>query len=540
MPIALHYSSIKQPPKEGQVYGIQVAILDWLRAYFRYGTERPFTFLVAEPNAAEEIVQIAKEIGVPPSDLRILSDRFPRRDFAAFDTIFRPDADPRHLLWQRNLSEDITFTFCGLAHALAGKDSMAVLSRYMMGPSTESDALICPSRAIQKVASNFFAHYADYLKERFGTIYACPVQLPVIPLGIDIERLTARILPEKRARQRAALGVSEDAIVLLWVGRLSHVMKAHPLPMFCAAEDAARRTGRKVHLVMQGYFVPQDAEKAFAELAHDLCKTAQVSFIEADDPRFPDGLWAAGDIFLSLIDNVQESFGLTPIEAIAAGLPRVLSDWDGYRDSVAHGEDGFLVPTIQPPPGEGGALAELMIGGRESHGGYLARVAQCAAVDIPAATNALVALIENQGLREKIAFEAKKRLPHYEWKNIISAYEALWQELRARRQISRRLPLVHPHAPDPFTLYEGFASDSLRATDKLEIACDQERIQTLLTHGINTLALDVMLPTQDIPVLLEKIGAQDLRNAFPEIDSSILNRTLVWLLKLGILRRKTL
>ena len=52
----------------------------------------------------------------------------------------------------------------------------------------------------------------------------------------------------------------------------------------------------------------------------------------------------------SLSDNMQETFGLTPIEAMAAGLPSVVSDWDGYRDTVQHREHGFRIPTLAPPP----------------------------------------------------------------------------------------------------------------------------------------------------------------------------------------------
>ena len=90
--------------------------------------------------------------------------------------------------------------------------------------------------------------------------------------------------------------------------------------MFQAAERVAVETGTPVHLVMVGYFVPPEARQQFQDLAHDFCPTAHIHFIASDDRRFPDGLWAAGDIFLSLIDNMQESFGLTPIEAMAAGL----------------------------------------------------------------------------------------------------------------------------------------------------------------------------------------------------------------------------
>ena len=63
-------------------------------------------------------------------------------------------------------------------------------------------------------------------------------------------------------------------------------------------------------------------------------------------------LLAASDLFVSPVDNVQETFGLTPIEAMAAGLPSVVSDWDGYRDTVQHVEHGFRIPTLAPPAGQ--------------------------------------------------------------------------------------------------------------------------------------------------------------------------------------------
>ena len=60
--------------------------------------------------------------------------------------------------------------------------------------------------------------------------------------------------------------------------------------------------------------------------------------------------WAASDLFVSLSDNLQETFGITPVEAMAAGLPVVVSDWDGYKDTVVEGVTGYRVPTWMPPP----------------------------------------------------------------------------------------------------------------------------------------------------------------------------------------------
>jgi glycosyltransferase involved in cell wall biosynthesis len=54
------------------------------------------------------------------------------------------------------------------------------------------------------------------------------------------------------------------------------------------------------------------------------------------------------DIFCSLSDNIQESFGLTVIEAMAAGLPAVVSNWNGYREAISHGTNGVLVDSYLP------------------------------------------------------------------------------------------------------------------------------------------------------------------------------------------------
>ncbi|MDR3448407.1 MAG: glycosyltransferase family 4 protein [Alphaproteobacteria bacterium] len=546
MPVAIHYTAIQPPTgREPALFGLQIAIADWLRAYFRYGRAEKFTFLIGDKQEWVEVQSIAAQAGIDAARLVALDRRFPEQNNAQFDLVFRPEPDTRGMLWQRQIGG--AYVFCGLAHAISGTEAGEVLQNYCLAPSEETDAIICPSRAVQAAVQAFWANYADYLKMRFGAAYQCPVQTPVIPLGVDIERFEQRVTPEKRSSQRMQLGIGAEDIVLLWVGRLSAAIKAHPLTMFRAVEQAAQKTGAKTHLLMVGYFMPDEAAAQFRKMADDFCKNVKVTFIAANDARFADGLWAAGDIFLSLVDNMQESFGLTPIEAMAAGLPRVVSDWDGYRDSVTDGEDGFLIRTTQPPPGNGFDLTAQVLSGREVYGGFLAKAALTVAVDTEQAAERIAQLIEDKNLRATMADKARARAKAtYDWKHIIPAYENLWDELATKRRATpppaQKWAAALPTLPDPYTMYEAYPTACLSEGDRLALAATFEDIRLLWEHPLNMYANDVFIAPAELSGLIGRLAEKgplkigDIMQQFPVLERARLWRTLGWLLKLGIFR----
>ena len=90
-----------------------------------------------------------------------------------------------------------------------------------------------------------------YLRDRIGGRPGPGLRLAHIPLGVDTDRFRPAA-PEERALQRQALGITDDEVAVLFVGRLSHHAKAHPFPMFHGLARAARETGRSVHLVLSG------------------------------------------------------------------------------------------------------------------------------------------------------------------------------------------------------------------------------------------------------------------------------------------------
>ena len=56
----------------------------------------------------------------------------------------------------------------------------------------------------------------------------------------------------------------------------------------------------------------------------------------------------AADIGINLTLNRDENFGYSTVEAMAASLPVIGTDWGGLKDTIEDGVTGFRVPTVDP------------------------------------------------------------------------------------------------------------------------------------------------------------------------------------------------
>src|SRR3546814_2925094 len=101
---------------------------------------------------------------------------------------------------------------------------------------------------------------------------------------------------------------------------------------------------------------------------------------------------------------------------MAAGLPCIGSDWDGYRDTVVDGETGILVPTWVPPAGAGAGIADSYSLGTLTYDRYVGYASQMTAVDVPAFTDAVVALAIDPEHRRRVGEAGRRRArAHYAW-----------------------------------------------------------------------------------------------------------------------------
>ncbi len=177
---------------------------------------------------------------------------------------------------------------------------------------------------------------------------------------------TSRFAPQPHWRQevRAALGISPDAVLLIYIGRV-HPEKGVAELAQAFAQLAARFA--HVHLLLagpdEGALSPALATLAtWRERVHVIGMTSE-----------PEKYMAAADIFC--LASYREGFGLSLIEAAAAGLPAVASRIYGVTDAVVDGVTGLLVPVR----------------------------------DVHALAQAVGQLVEQPSLRENLGFAARKR-----------------------------------------------------------------------------------------------------------------------------------
>jgi hypothetical protein len=352
---------------------------------------------------------------------------------------------------------------------------------------------------------------------------------------------------DARRTWRQKLGIAPEDIVLLFVGRLSFHGKAHPLPMYRAAELAQAKTGARLHLIQAGWFGNQAIEKAFRDGLQEFCPSISAHFVDGTDPQIRQEIWSAADIFMSLSDNIQETFGLTPIEAMAASLPIIATDWDGYRESITHGEQGFLVPTLMPPAPYGEDLAAAYAADSISYDHYIGYSCQFVAVDIPATRDALVTLIEKPELRRAMGEAGCIRASAYDWSVIIPAYQELWAELAARRGaavIAERPNTyrpIQPSRPDPFHMFGHYPTQLVLPDTIFALESDSPDLDKMTASALVSYGGRAQPDRGIINLLLERLArgpaaAQMLVDQLRVEQQAAGYRALAWLAKLGILR----
>ena len=373
-------------------------------------------------------------------------------------TLYTPGPDLSPLAWQRARIGSASWSLCGVTHTTCSASVMDSIVSYLSTPVMPWDALVCTSQVAKEVVTKLLDEQECYLAQSLGARTFTRPQLPVIPLGVDCASF--RFTPLQRQRARAGLDIAEGDMVVLYAGRLSFHAKAHPLPMYAALQELSSK--HQIHIIHFGVFSNVALEKGFKDGAQALCPSINCHWLDGSVDVNHALAWHSADVFCSLADNIQETFGLTPIEAMAAGLPVVVSDWNGYKDTVRHEVDGFKVLTSMPVAGSGLGLAQRYHLGIDNFDYYIGHTSQFVGVDIPQCVSAFDALFSSHELRQKMGRSGQLRAQElYDWPVIVAQYQHLWSQLGEFRKAYIQSSELHIESPArlcPFTLYQSYPS----------------------------------------------------------------------------------
>ena len=456
-------------------------------------------------------------------------------------TLYYPSPVAKDLAHSRNAFNPAAFSVMGVTFTLSSNNAMDQVADLVLPPFKPWDAMICISQAALDFSTRLHDEMKVWWSAQTGAIRFNTPQLPVIALGIDCPAFT----PDSKLREiaRTALQLQANEVAFLFSGRLSFHAKANPAPMYQALEQAAQHAS--VVCIEAGVF-PNDAIRAGFQAAQKaLAPSVRFIWVNGQDELRYQQAWQGADAFVSLSDNIQETFGLTPVEAMAAGLPVVVSDWNGYKDTVRDGIDGFRVPTILPPAGVGEDLAMRHALGLDTYDFYIGRASLATVVEPTVLAQACTALATQPELRSRMGAAGLARATQdFDWPVILQRYAQLADELTSiRLAAGPQTPEPWVQRADPFVRFGHFPSHTL-AGNALVLAqpSAQARLADLLSLAMANFAFEAsLLPSESIVALLSvlnKSGNQTVNEllAAAGVATPVGVRCLMWLWKFDLLQ----
>ena len=529
-----------------RLMGRNAAGESFLRGFFSYSKSESFYTQVTKPEHALDFESKLKLSGRSEPVVAVTNRNLSRLSEAG--TLYFPGPNIGPQAFQRTAYGSTSWSLCGITHTTSSAGAMDSLAELLTAPVEPWDSIICTSTAVKDNVQRLLQAQTEYLKHRLGITKLVLPMFPVIPLGIhtkDFEYSEAQ-----KAKARASIGADENTLVVLYMGRLSFHAKAHPLAMYQALEAAAQHCGKQVVLVECGWHANDFIQKAYEQASKLVSPSVRVVTLEGRKAENRETAWASADVFCSLSDNIQETFGITPIEAMAAGLPVVVSDWDGYKDTVRHGIDGYRVATAMPDAGLGGDLALSHALEVDTYDIYCGNTCSLVSVDVEQTTKAFLELFNSKALRHKMGQAGKQRAKEvYDWSVIIPQYEALWAkqtEVRlAAKASAQTLKHPWPARMDPFHAFASYPTQTIKPDTVLRLNGSlkesQDRLSAYLELDMVKFAKRVIPSKEEVEAVLSQASkgqctAHELVQGIQPARRAQVFRALAWLLKLNILQ----
>lgn len=172
---------------------------------------------------------------------------------------------------------------------------------------------------------------SEQCKREIMRHYKLPANdIEVIYNGVDTDAFTPRARLQYRDTVRAKYRITSDEVLLLFVGSgfkrkgLKYVITAVPL-----IKD------KKIKLLVVG----KGKVREYQKLAKDNGISDKIIF--AGVHKNIQEIYAAGDIFV--FPSEYDAFGTACLEAMASGLPVVVSKTSGVSEIIMQGKEGFVI-----------------------------------------------------------------------------------------------------------------------------------------------------------------------------------------------------
>ncbi len=484
------------------IVGSRIGAQEFMKALARYMPPEPMSLFVQEDIvsrarhdiAAFELNQPGKAANIQVLGMDALPALMQNTSFLAFHDMTGPYLHRQAYARAKFGREQFPATTLihGISYNYVLWD-MAV--RMVLAPTQMCDSVICTSRAARDAFSNIITRVVEGLNATGNCKVNPSFRLDIVPLGID----TDLYRPRNKQDCREILGLPHDKTVLLYFGRIDATTKGDLHPLLMTFSELVRKHDNLL-LLLAG-----NVDQGVADRLHGVAKQLRCTapVLIRKQPGIIEGplYYGAADIFVSTVETLQESFGLTPLEAMASGLPVVASDWSGYRDTVVHGQTGFLVPTRWADCSLDISLLSPLYDWQHDH----LLISQSISVDTGELYHSLDKLIGNVDLRCKFGASAREHvLANFHWQRVVDRTYALWKELRkvADTLPYQRLAAPTPIASDYFQDFCHYATEIIKPTANLHLTesgvLAAKQFPQYLLHAnvnppFNLTALQVML-----------------------------------------------
>lgn len=548
---AIWYAQDGFDPTAKGINGRRVAGESFLKGFLRHADVEEFVLLAKSEGEIAPVRDLAQQLR-PTIPVRHTPLLRPHR--INVGTMFYPSPNFTAEAWRRAPHGTGTWSLCGITHTTSTAAVMTGWMELRTGPICPWDAVICTSTSVLQSTSFTLDLIDQHLRARFGANLPPRPMLPVIPLGIHCDDFARD--EGARAELRSRIGAGPNDVVFATIARLTPHEKFDPLPIYLAMQAAQHQlSGQRLHVVFCGQFREDYSRRVFEQGAARLMPDVGFHLLDGASASDRRATLSGADVFAFLIDNIQETFGLAPLEGMAAGLPLLVSDWDGMKDTVSP-EVGFRITSRMLPAPTLAPEALRYQGGIDNYVQYCGSTSAMTEIDLPELTARIVQLARDPDLRARMGAAGLARVRAlFDWRVVVPQMQELWAEQDKIRRASAAAHLRYashllPIAPSPTALFAGYPTHTV-LPDALRLVAGTTRqplATVLAVRNYKTLgrffaepaqielALGVILAAGREGATIDDMVAASAgsRAAISRFDAE---RIAIWLLKYGFAAR---